>query len=130
MSTSIFLAQAFSIYLIVLGLAMLLKRKRFLLVVDELIASPASLFIVAVLTLILGIILVLSHNIWVANWPVVITILSWLTLLAGVFRTFFPELIIKFAKNIHHMGFYYTVSIVSLALGGYLGCLGFIRNGL
>lgn len=128
MSTSIFLAQAFSLYLIIIGLAMLFKRQRFVQVVDDLVASPASIFIIAVITLMLGILLVLSHNVWVANWQVVITLLAWLTLVAGIVRTFFPEYIVKMAKNIHKPAFLYTAAIITLVLGAYLGYMGFFAH--
>ncbi|MCB0629898.1 MAG: hypothetical protein R2824_11815 [Saprospiraceae bacterium] len=37
-----------------------------------------------------GLILVNLHNIWIANWAVIITVISWLLLAAGLFRMFFP----------------------------------------
>ena len=127
MDTSIFLAQAFGLYFFIISLAMLLKKKRFEEIVDDLIASPASIFIIAVITLILGILLVLSHNLWVADWRVIITLLAWLTFIAGLVRTFFPELIVKAAKQIHNPTFYYTVNSIFIVLGVALSYIGFCK---
>lgn len=37
-----------------------------------------------------GLIVIRIHNVWVPGWPVLITILGWLCLAAGVVRMFFP----------------------------------------
>lgn len=39
----------------------------------------------------LGIPLILIHNIWDGSWRVIITIIVWLVLLKGIARVFFPE---------------------------------------
>jgi len=46
------------------------------------------LFIVALLTVIMGLMMVTVHNIWVLEWPLVITLFSWLVLLGGLARLF------------------------------------------
>ena len=38
-----------------------------------------------------GLAVVLTHNVWVADWPVLITILGWLTAIAGAFRLLAPQ---------------------------------------
>jgi hypothetical protein len=125
MYLSIYLAKSFGLYLFIVGLAMTLKKKRFEQVIDELVASPAGLFIVATMTLILGVLLIVAHNIWVADWRVIITSLAWLTFIAGLVRTFIPEFIEKMAPRIHKDAVYYPIAIVSLLLGSYLLYVGF-----
>ncbi len=44
-----------------------------------------------VVTLVIGLAMVLVHNVWVLDWRVAITILGWLTLLKGFDLLFFPE---------------------------------------
>lgn len=44
------------------------------------------------LSLILGLISVLLHNIWVADWHVLVTIFGWLTLIKGILVIAWPEL--------------------------------------
>ncbi|MBY0544382.1 MAG: hypothetical protein K2Q14_02415 [Gammaproteobacteria bacterium] len=57
----------------------------------------------AIITVILGIILVLSHNTWVPNWTVLVTIFCWITLIAGILRLFFAEeLRAKAARMLSH----------------------------
>ncbi|PIR68185.1 hypothetical protein COU49_02465 [Candidatus Nomurabacteria bacterium CG10_big_fil_rev_8_21_14_0_10_35_16] len=50
------------------------------------------------ITMLLGLITVVMHNIWVWNWPVVITILGWSTLIKGIIKIGFPGQINKQAQ--------------------------------
>lgn len=48
-------------------------------------------YLSGVLFFIAGLAIVRAHNIWVAGWPVVITVLGWLGMLLGISRAFFPR---------------------------------------
>ncbi len=39
-----------------------------------------------------GFSIVRSHNRWTRSWPVMVTLVGWVGILAGLFRMFFPEL--------------------------------------
>ena len=39
-----------------------------------------------------GLSIVRSHNRWTRGWPVMVTLVGWVGMLAGLFRMFFPEL--------------------------------------
>ena len=43
------------------------------------------------ITMLLGLFTVVAHNIWVWDWPVVITILGWVTLFKGIEKIGFPD---------------------------------------
>ncbi len=38
-----------------------------------------------------GLAIVLTHNVWVASWPVLITLFGWLTTIGGAVRIAFPD---------------------------------------
>ena len=46
-------------------------------------------FIVGLISFILGLITVLLHNIWEANWSIMITIFGWIALIKGIARIAF-----------------------------------------
>lgn len=50
------------------------------------------------ITMLLGLVTVVAHNVWVWDWPVVITILGWSTLIKGVLKVGFPGHINKQAQ--------------------------------
>jgi hypothetical protein len=50
------------------------------------------------ITFLLGLATVVSHNIWVMNWRVAITILGWVTLFKGIEKIGFPDRVNKKAQ--------------------------------
>ena len=50
------------------------------------------------ITFLLGLATVITHNVWVPNWTVSITILGWATLLKGITKVGFPERVHKQAQ--------------------------------
>ena len=54
-------------------------------------ASPALMFLSGVITLPAGLAIVLTHNVWTADWRVLITILGWLAVIGGAIRISVPQ---------------------------------------
>lgn len=123
--TTIFLAKLWSLYFVITGLAMLFNRKYYLTAAAEMLEHKGLSFFTSLFTLISGILLVLFHNVWVASWPVIITVLAWLTLIKGVLRLFLPVYFEKCMRAYEHNGFFYTVIAISILIGLWLGCYGF-----
>lgn len=125
MNISVFLAQAFSLYLLIMGIAILWRKDFYIQVVDELVNNKSSFLVAAIFTLILGILLVVSHNKWVLGWPVVITILSWLTFLKGLFYVLKPDFI-EHMKAFRQAKFHRWSAIGCLLVATFLGYHGFL----
>ena len=126
MEVTFFLAKGFSIYLVVIGIAMLFNREYYTTAANEMLDHSGLSFFTSIFTLILGIILVLSHNIWTLNWTVVITVLAWLTFLKGILRLLMPAHFSKCMRIYETSCYYYTVTVLSILVGLYLGCYGFM----
>lgn len=124
MDTSIFLAKIIGLYFLIVGFWVLVRGKALQEVLEEFIQSRAIIFIIAVITLILGLLLVISHNIWVSDWRVVVTLLCWLTLVSGLVRLFFPQVVVAMAGKFRSSGFR-IASLFMMILGGYLTYKGF-----
>ena len=121
MATSLYLAQVIGWYLVIMGALMFLKFDAIKSVMREIIAKRELIFIIAFMTLILGLLMVCAHNRWLWGWPVIITLLSWLTLIAGIFRLFFPKLVVSMGTKMLNAKLYIkTSSIVMMILGIYL----------
>lgn len=103
MDLSIFLAKALGIYLLIMGMAMVLNRTSVRAIVFDMTRNPSLLFLTGVMALIIGILMVLSHNLWVMDWRVLVTIMGWLSLIKGSARVLFPaptsDLIQKWTEN-------------------------------
>ncbi|MFZ2315351.1 MAG: hypothetical protein WAW86_06820 [Gammaproteobacteria bacterium] len=128
MNKSIFLGRVLGIYLIIISLSMLLQMQVFFERVNALIGNPALMFVVGFFTLILGVLVVVGHNVWRWDWRVLITIIGWLILLKGASIIFYPQFIDHAtALFIQNMTVAYVVGGIDLLLGVVLCYFGFRR---
>ncbi|KTD21774.1 hypothetical protein [Legionella londiniensis] len=97
MQRSTFLAKVIGWYCVILSLVMIFRQEQIKAIFQQIASEQALLFIVGIMTLILGLLLVISHNVWKMRWPLLITLLSWLTLISGIVRLIYPEIGIEAA---------------------------------
>src|ERR1017187_8120362 len=90
MSTSIFLARLIGPVMLVIGLAVFATQRGFRDLAGEFMASRALLFLSGLIIMPVGLAIVLTHNIWVMDWRVVITIFGWLNVIGGAARLAAP----------------------------------------
>ncbi len=127
MDISIFLAKALGLYFFILAIVMFINAQRVRTMMNE-IASTPFMFVTGLMSLIIGILLVLSHNIWAADWKVIITIIGWLALIKGIVRLIFPEYVFSLIKKfVNNITIYYISNLIMLLLGIYLSYVGFIH---
>jgi hypothetical protein len=69
--------------------------------------------------LILGTIMVLFHNVWIAGWPVIITILGWLTLIKGAMFIIFPGVVRSMKGLYSRQGWTTFAGLFALVFGLY-----------
>lgn len=90
MNLSNYLAELWGITIVVVSLALLIKPKRLEKLFTE-VENEATMFFWGIVSLVIGIAMVLAHNLWVRDWRVIITILGWLSLIKGLGTLFLPE---------------------------------------
>ncbi len=90
MELSLFLAKAIGVGLMVIAASMLMNRKNVDLLFEA-YRSAAAVYVTGIVETFLGIMMVIAHNIWVADFRLIITLIGWILLLRGVGRTFFPS---------------------------------------
>ena len=121
MEISFFLAKVLGWYLIISGLYLLSRQTLVRSVLKDILSQRALLFLFGLITLLLGLLLVVSHNIWVMAWPVVITVLAWITLISGILRLFYPELIIRMGNSMLNRQYSLAISgLFSIVIGLFL----------
>ena len=74
-----------------LAIGLLVRQDSWRAMASDFIGSRPLVFLTGFLTLLGGLALVNTHNVWEAGWPVIITILGWLSVIGGVARMLFPE---------------------------------------
>jgi uncharacterized protein YjeT (DUF2065 family) len=63
--------------LLAVGLSHMLQPARWVQLFDDLFRRPYAGLVIGTLTLPLGLFVVLTHNVWVPGWPVVVTVCGW-----------------------------------------------------
>ena len=125
MDLSLFLAQVFGLYFVIAGVAMLVRPNAISTLIETL-GTRSSIYLTGFFALMLGIPLVLIHNIWDGSWRVIITIMAWLALLKGVARIFFPDMVVGWAQGLaRNPGMVKLMVWIMVVLGFYLLYIGF-----
>ncbi len=93
-------ASVIGVYLILVSLAVLIHPHRSKKDIAEFLSDHPLLCLSGGLSVLFGLILVRTHNIWVWHWPVVITLIGWLLLLQGICRLFCPDHFIRWMKKL------------------------------
>jgi len=91
MDTSLFLAKLVGPVLLTTSAAMLINQVNMREMAADFLEHRGLIFLAGILTLLGGLAIVLTHNVWVLGWPVVITIFGWLLVIGGIFRIVFPD---------------------------------------
>ena len=91
MDTSLFLARMIGPVLLAIGIALLINQASVREMAGEFLGSKALIFMSGVLSLLGGLAIVLTHNVWEASWPVAITLFGWVLAIGGAFRIIFPD---------------------------------------
>ena len=129
MSTSTFLARLIGPLFVAIGLGMLVNQDVFQTMAGEFLRSHALIYLSGLLTLVAGLAIVNTHNLWTRDWRVIITVLGWLSVIGGVLRIVLPQSVASlgaaiFARN----GVPLVAAIVMLVLGGWLSFMGYFRS--
>jgi len=121
MEITIFLAQFWGWLLVIIGLIFLLRKKALLEEMFRLLEEKGFVLFSGYLALILGLVTVILHNLWTADWRVVITIFGWISLIKGIVRIGFPEIpqkLVPVFKN--KLALTQILLIICILLGAWL----------
>jgi len=125
MGLSIFLSKVFSIYFLLVGLAIIIRRNWYKDVLTQLLECKHCCFIIGIVTVIIGALLVVVHPKFTADWRSLVTVIVWLTLLKGIAYLFLPDKILAHKKyKLEKPATLYiggAISIILAVVFGYFG---------
>lgn len=91
MDVSVFLAWLIGPTLTLVGIAILIQRNYYRDMVERFFNDPQDYFFSGVGSLVIGLAIIASHNLWVGDWRVIITVFGWAALVKGVMRILVPQ---------------------------------------
>ena len=119
------LAKVLGLYFVVLSLGVIVNADRQRKIVKEMVKSPAAVFSIGCIALLMGLVIVTLHNRWLPNWTLLITIIGWSKIVKGSLMLIFPEEMARFAKHSIKDNTQVIGAILALVLGLYLTLMGF-----
>jgi len=126
MANSIFLAKLIGPVVLAVAIGIFVNGAIYRLLADEFLRSRALIYLSGLLTMTAGLAIVLTHNVWRADWPVIITILGWLALIGGAFRIVMPQGTERIGRRLLKEKHGLTIAgIIWVALGAILCVFGY-----
>lgn len=124
---TIYLAQLIGLATLVLSASLFLRREFYIETMQALIDDRPLLLIIATTRLVMGLAIVLAHNLWSGSaLTIVVTLFGWVTLIRGLLLLLLP------AERVDHVfaalqfeRHYYIYATLPLLLGAYLTYAGF-----
>jgi hypothetical protein len=127
METSLFLARLLGPILLTVSAALLINPVNMRAMATDFLEHRGLIFLAGILTLLGGLAIVLSHNVWEFGWPVLITIFGWLSVIGGVFRVVFPDSVKSIGQSmLEKPGILTGVAVVEGLIGAWLCYVGFM----
>jgi hypothetical protein len=83
---SVLMGSAF----VVVGISVF-NKSYFNAVMADFVNSKGLLWITGFITFVIGMVIVALHNVWSADWRLLVTVLGWLTVLKGAIIMLFPS---------------------------------------
>ncbi len=126
MDISVFIARILGPLFITVGLGIMFNRGYYVRVMEDFCKNYALLFFTSLFPLVFGMVVLMFHNMWVADWRVIITIYGWGGLIKGIWLLLFPNTVHGFMQiYIKHKAFLIAHSIIAIMLGAILITFGY-----
>lgn len=125
---TIFLSKLIGLYCILVSLSMFTHKRATVETATALVHNAPALFIVGLITLAVGLVMILVHNVWSGGaLPVIVTLVGWVTLIKSLLFLFLsPEAEAGFfLGGLHYEQLFYLYAMMCLILGVYLTYGGF-----
>lgn len=118
---TMFLATVLGWYMVIFGFLILVRHEFVKSAMSDILADRGLYFMFAIITLILGLLIVSSHNLWIMGWPLIVTMFGWLVVVGSIFRLFFSETVQKVGHSFINAPMKLkAMGVVFLVIGGYL----------
>jgi hypothetical protein len=121
-----FLTQAFGLYFLIGGLGLVLKQSSLKSLIARFSSDRTMVMRGGFVALIIGIPLVLIHNMWGSSLEIIISLIAWAAFLKGVFFILMPDMTTKMMDTLsENIGVIKVMLWLMVVLGGYLTYIGF-----
>jgi hypothetical protein len=112
--------------LVIVGITVF-NKSYFNAVMSDLANSKGLLWVTGLITFVMGTVIVALHNVWSADWRLIVTLLGWLTVVKGAVIILFPSSMLLLYRRFLSNHLLTYSGIYALVLGGLLVFLGLTK---
>lgn len=124
MDTSLLIARIAAVAYISSGIALLNGKLPLQKTYEAMKENPLFLIMMGMMTLLLGMLIINTHNVWVKDWQVLITLIGWILTIEGVLYITAPELLLNLFTKLPQSQIGW--GLFTIAFGILFGYFGFI----
>ncbi|MBL7106681.1 MAG: hypothetical protein ISS77_03630 [Phycisphaerae bacterium] len=118
--------QIFGIVYLAIGLGIIINPNHYRQMLVDFAANRAVMYLGGAMAFVVGFLLITFHNIWTAEWGVIITVIGWLALIKGLFIFLLPKMLMKACSYLEkNTRLLIVESVLIIIFGGLLVYLGF-----
>jgi uncharacterized membrane protein len=129
MERSVFIAKIFGLCYLILGIGLLANRKTFKRIIEDFCKNEALVLYGGLIAFVVGVVIILTHNVWAANWTIIITLIGWAGLIKGIWMIVFPDSVHKLMKIYQNNENVLLIhAMLALMLGAVLTFFGFLMR--
>ncbi len=123
---SIVLARLLGPLFLIAGLGLLLNRAHYRRMLEKFLSDPALYYFSGALALVAGVAIINFHNVWIADWRILITLVGWLSVIKGVVRLLFPQAGQRLAGKMLSPVTFIVLGLLVVALGAWFCFVGYV----
>jgi len=129
MQPVIIIARLIGPLFIVLGIGCLINQSLYADMIGQAILVPVLIYLSGMLAFVAGVAMLNGYNAWTADWRVIVTILGWIFVIAGIVRIALPALVAALALTVYSGASTVLISgIVILVIGAFLSFQGYRKK--
>jgi hypothetical protein len=129
MEPAVFIARLVGPLFVALGVGILLTLALYTDMIAEAVQIPTLIYIWGVLALTAGLAMLNVYRAWTSDWRVIVTVLGWLFVIAGVIRIVLPRVTATMATTIFSGPTAMAITaVIVLVVGGFLSFEGYRRQ--
>ena len=106
-------------------MAIIARYEKFIQIEKNIAKNVSTIYLSGFFIIMIGAAIIASHNIWLWDWPVIITLLGWAALIKGTMRILFPETVVYLINKKVNNYWFLSAEISFLMLSAYLLYQGF-----
>jgi hypothetical protein len=123
---TVLLSKVFGLFLVIVGAAILLRRRYYLPVYGAYVRERLIRAVTSLAEILAGLFLVTLYGEWSSPSEAILGLIGWMALLEGLMFTLLPDgFLEKFMKIFNAPAWYVAGGLLAIATGSYLAASGF-----